>query len=71
MLREVKIWSLFKHEYLTTGNKILWKRGEIAPKEGAISPLFHNIFNIFQTSGVKLQTFVKCGYSIYFFLLQI
>ena len=23
--------------------KILWKRGEIAPKEGAISSLFHNI----------------------------
>ena len=40
---EMKIWSLFKHENLTTGNKILWKRGEIA---GAISPLFHNIFNI-------------------------
>ena len=46
---EVKIWSLFKHENLTTGNKILWKRGEIAP-------LFHNIFNIFLTSGVKLYT---------------
>ena len=28
---EVKIWSLFKHVTLTTGNKILWKRGEIAP----------------------------------------
>ena len=28
---EVKIWSLPKHENLTTGNKILWKR-EIAPK---------------------------------------
>ena len=27
---EVKIWSLFKHENLITGNKILWKRGEIA-----------------------------------------
>ena len=26
---EVKIWSLFKHENLTTGNKILWKRGEV------------------------------------------
>ena len=30
---EVKIWSLFKYENLTMGNKILWKRGEIAPKE--------------------------------------
>ena len=28
---EVKIWSLFKHENLTTCNKILWNRGEIAP----------------------------------------
>ena len=30
---EVEIWSLPKHENLTTGKKILWKRGEIAPKE--------------------------------------
>ena len=37
---EVKIWSLFKHENLTTGNKILWKRGEISPRS-------HNIFNIY------------------------
>ena len=36
---KVKIWSLPEHENLTTGKKILWKRGEIAP-------LFHNIFNI-------------------------
>ena len=49
---EVKIWSLFKHENLTTGNKILWKREEIA----TISPLFHNIFNISLISGVKLYT---------------
>ena len=27
--------------------KILWKRGEIAPKDlGAISPLYHNIFHM-------------------------
>ena len=38
---------------MTTGNKILWKRGEIAPK-GAISPLFH-IFSISLFSGVKLH----------------
>ena len=31
----MKIWSLFKHENLTTDNKI-----------GAISPPFHNSFNI-------------------------
>ena len=42
---EVKIWSLF----LTTGNKILWKR------VGAISTLFNKIFNISLTSGVRLH----------------
>ena len=31
--------------YLTTGDKLLWKRGEIVPKE-SVSPLFRNIFNI-------------------------
>ena len=45
---EVKIWSLLKNENLITGNKILWKRGEIAP-------LFHNIFNICLTSRVQLH----------------
>ena len=30
---EVKFWSLFLHGNLRTGNKILWKRGEIAPNE--------------------------------------
>ena len=48
---EVKIWSLPKDENLTTGNKILWKRGEIAP----VSPLFYNIFNISRISRVKLH----------------
>ena len=37
---EVKNWCLFKHENLTTGNKILWEREEIASKR-ATSPLFH------------------------------
>ena len=59
---EAKIWSLLKHESLTTGNKILWKRGEIAPQEllfsTIFSPLFHNIFNTFLTSGVKLHTYL-------------
>ena len=36
---EVKILFLFQHGNLQTGIKILWKRG-------AISPHFHNIFNI-------------------------
>ena len=50
---EVNIWSLFKHENLTTGNKILWKRGEIAPREQFL--LFSTIFSIYLTSGVKLH----------------
>ena len=52
---EVKIRPLFEHENVTTGNKILWKRGEIAPEE-QFSPLFHNIFkNISLTSRVTLH----------------
>ena len=44
----MKILSLFLHKNLTTGNKILRKRGEIAP-------LFHNIFIIYLISGVELH----------------
>ena len=40
---------------LTTGNKVLWKRGEIALSLLAISSLFHNIFNKSLASGVKLH----------------
>ena len=58
---EVKIWSLFKHENLTS-NKILWKRGEITP------PLFHNIFNFFNFKDNITYSFVKCGCSIYVLL---
>ena len=47
--------SLPKHENLTTGKKILWKRGEIA---GAISPIFHKIFNISLTSRVQLHIYL-------------
>ena len=42
-----------KHENLTTGKKILWKRGE-----GAISPLFHNIFNISLISRIQLHIYL-------------
>ena len=42
---EVKIWSLLKHETMTTGNKIMWKRGEIAPKEQFL--LFSTIFSAY------------------------
>ena len=48
---EVKILSLLKHENLTTGKKILWKKG-------AISPLFHNIVNISLTSRVQLHIYL-------------
>ena len=40
----MKILSLPKHENLTTGNKIVWQRGEIAPKEQFL--LFSTIFSI-------------------------
>ena len=30
---EEKIWFLFKHRNLTSGNRILWIRGEIAHEE--------------------------------------
>ena len=39
---------------MTTGNRIIWKRGEIAPKEEFL--LFSTLFkNIFLTSRVKLH----------------
>ena len=41
---EVKAWSQFKHGNKTTGSKILWKRGEIVPKEQIL--LFSTIFSI-------------------------
>ena len=59
---EVKIWSLFLHGNLTIGNKILWKRGEIAPEEQFL--LFSTIFSIYLSSGVKLHS----GCSVYHFL---
>ena len=41
--------------YMSTGNKIMWKRGDIAPKEQFF--LFSTLFYIyiFLTSGVKLR----------------
>ena len=49
---EVKIWSLFEHETMTTGNKIMWKRGEIRSNFSSFS---HYFIYIFLTSGVKLH----------------
>ena len=42
---EWKIWPLFKHSNLTSGNKLLWKRGEIAHQEQFLS--FATVFSIF------------------------
>ena len=42
---EVKIWSLLYYQNLTTGNKILWKRREIAPEEQFL--FFSTIFLIY------------------------
>ena len=49
---EEKIWSLFNHRNLASGNKILWIRGEIAPQEQFLP--FSTIFSIyiFLTKGV-------------------
>ena len=42
---EEKIWSLFLHQNLKSGYKILWKRGEIAPREQFLP--FSTIFSIY------------------------
>ena len=42
---EEKIWSLFKHRNLTSGNKILWIRGEIASQVQFLP--FTTIFSIY------------------------
>ena len=52
----MKIWSLPKHENLTTGKNIVEKRRNCSL--GAISPLFHNIFNISLTSRVQLHIYL-------------
>ena len=49
----------------------MWKRGEIAPK-GAISPLFHNIFDISLNSRVQLYiNLLNAMVGIIFSILQI
>ena len=67
----MKIWSLFEHETMITGNKIMWKSNVEKRRNcswGAISPLFHII--IIYISNFRSQisySFVKCGCSIYCF----
>ena len=63
---EMKIWSLFEHETMTTGNKIMWKRGEIAPKEQFLPfPQYFQYISIFRSQ--ITYSFVKCGCLIYLF----
>ena len=52
---EEKIWSLFKHRNLTSGNKILWIRGEIAPEEQFLP--FPTIFSIYISDLRSLITY--------------
>ena len=62
-----KVWSLFLHGNLTTGNKILWKRGEIVSKEQFL--LFSTIFQFISNFKSQITySFVKFGCLIYFFL---
>ena len=66
---EVKIWSMLKHENLTTGNNILWKRGEITHKEQFLlfstifSQYFQYIFDL--TSQI---TYIFANVVVHFFL---
>ena len=48
---EEKIWSLFQHRNLTSGNKMLWIREEIA----YFSPFPHYFKHTFLIKGVKLH----------------
>ena len=74
----MEIRSLPKHENLTTGKKILWKRGEIAPKEQFLlfSTILRSNFSSFPQYLQYISTFkspithifVKCGCLNYFFL---
>ena len=66
---EEKIWSFFRHRFLTSGNKILWIRGEIAPIEEQFLQ-FSTIFSIyiFHSRSLITHSFVKfsCAICIFF-----
>ena len=61
---EVKIWSLFLHETMTTGYKIMWKRGEIAPKEQFL--LFSTLFYIYISNFRSQITYPFVKYVVQF-----
>ena len=52
---KVKIWSLPKHENLTTGKKYCGKEEKLLLRSNFSS--FHNIFNISLTSKVQLHIY--------------
>ena len=58
---------MLKHENLTIGNKILWKRGEIRSNFSSFPQYFQYISN-FRSQITYMSTFVKCDCSIHFFL---
>ena len=46
----MKIWSLQKHETMTTGIKIMWKRGEIAKEQFLLFSTIFSVYLYFQES---------------------
>ena len=74
---EVKIWSLSKHENLTTCKKYCGKEEKLLliycgkEEKLLLSPLFHNIFYISLTSRVQLSIYLlKVVNRISFFFLN-
>ena len=63
---EVNIWSLSKHENLTTGNTILWKRKLFLRSNFSSFPQYFQYIYNFKSPFVYI--FVKCGWLNYFFL---
>ena len=66
-LSRTRLFRITAYLEVTTGNKIMWKRGEIAPQEQFL--LFSTLFYIY-ISNFRSQitySFVKCGCSIYCF----
>ena len=53
--RSENLGPFFHHGNLTTGDKMLWRRREIAPLKEPFVLFFLNIFNISLLSGVKLH----------------
>ena len=64
---EVKIWSLFSHETMTTGNKIMWERGEIALKEQFL--LFSTLFYIYISNFRSQITYLLLNVVVQFIVI--